>query len=158
MCRIFFLFVKPKLCWKKATRVISGWRETTWPKVTQLGKFGVYLITHPSWTKWPPFRRQYFRCIFGNEMICILIKMSLKFVPLKCEIDNNTALVQIMAWCRIGDKPLFEPMLTCWRIYAALGNGAKGTKLYQSVSIQDPTRYKTKTPKSHNIKMPRAIW
>ena len=26
--------------------------------------------------------------------------------------DNNPALVQIMAWCWIGDKPLSEPMLT----------------------------------------------
>ena len=29
-----------------------------------------------------------------------------------CPIDNNTALVWIMAWCRIGAKPLSEPMLT----------------------------------------------
>ena len=27
-------------------------------------------------------------------------------------IDNIPALVQIMAWHRIGDKPLSEPMLT----------------------------------------------
>ena len=40
-----------------------------------------------------------------------MIKISLKFIP-KGEIDNNTALVQIMAWRRIGDKPLSEPMLT----------------------------------------------
>ena len=46
-----------------------------------------------------------------NENFCILIKISLKFV-LKGEIDSNTALVQIMAWRRVGDKPLSEPMLT----------------------------------------------
>ena len=39
------------------------------------------------------------------------IKISLKFVP-KGPIDNNPAMVQIMAWCRIGNKPLSEPMLT----------------------------------------------
>ena len=46
---------------------------------------------------------------------------SLKFVP-KGLIDNNPALVEIMAWRRIGDKPLSEPMLT-WSAdaYAALG-------------------------------------
>ena len=33
-----------------------------------------------------------------------------KFVP-KGPIDNNTALIQIMALRRIGDKPLSEPML-----------------------------------------------
>ena len=27
-------------------------------------------------------------------------------------IDNDPALVQIMAWRRIGDKPLSEPMQT----------------------------------------------
>ena len=36
--------------------------------------------------------------------------MSLKFVP-KGPIDNITALVQIMAWRRLGDKPLSEPMM-----------------------------------------------
>ena len=46
-----------------------------------------------------------------NEKFCILIKISLKFVP-EGPIDNNSALVQIMACRRIGDKLLFEPMLT----------------------------------------------
>ena len=36
---------------------------------------------------------------------------SLTFVP-KGPIDINPALVQIMAWRRIGDKPLSGPMLT----------------------------------------------
>ena len=44
------------------------------------------------------------------------IKISLKFVP-KGPIDKNPALVQIMAWRPIGDKPLFEQMLT-WFIEA----------------------------------------
>ena len=33
-----------------------------------------------------------FKCIFLNEKICILIEISLKFVP-KGPIDNNPALV-----------------------------------------------------------------
>ena len=45
-----------------------------------------------------------------NEKFCILIKISLKFIP-KGLIANNPALVQIMAWRQIGDKPLSEPML-----------------------------------------------
>ena len=52
-----------------------------------------------------------FKCIFLNETFCNLIKISLKFVP-RGPIDNNPALVQIMAWRRTGDKPLSEPMLT----------------------------------------------
>ena len=45
----------------------------------------------------------------------------LKFVR-KCPIDNIPALIQITAWHRICDKPLFEPMrLWCWRTYVPLG-------------------------------------
>ena len=35
----------------------------------------------------------------------------MKFVP-KGLIDKKSALVQVMAWRRTGDKPLPEPMLT----------------------------------------------
>ena len=35
--------------------------------------------------------------------------ISPEFVP-KVQIDNIPALVQIMAWRRPGDKPLYEPM------------------------------------------------
>ena len=38
------------------------------------------------------------------------LKFSLKFVP-QGLINNNWALVQIMAWHRPGDKPLSEPMM-----------------------------------------------
>ena len=54
---------------------------------------------------------QHIRCIFMNENLCILIIISLKFVP-KGPIDNKPALVQVMAWRQTGDKPLPEPMLT----------------------------------------------
>ena len=52
-----------------------------------------------------------FKCIFVIEKFCILIQISLKFVP-KGPINNKSALVQVMAWCWTGDKPLTEPMLT----------------------------------------------
>ena len=51
-----------------------------------------------------------FKCIFLNENVRISIKISLKFVP-KISINNIPALVQIMAWRRLGDKPLSEPMM-----------------------------------------------
>ena len=51
-----------------------------------------------------------FKRIFLNEDIRISIKISLKFVP-QGPINNNPALVQIMAWRRSGDKPLCEPMM-----------------------------------------------
>ena len=50
------------------------------------------------------------KSIFFNEDVQTLIKISLTFVP-KAPINNIPALVQIMAWRRPGDKPLFEPMM-----------------------------------------------
>ena len=51
-----------------------------------------------------------FKGIFLNENVRNPIKISLKFVP-KGPINNIPSLVQIMTWCRPGDKPLSEPML-----------------------------------------------
>ena len=47
--------------------------------------------------------------IFLIEKELILPKISLKFVS-KVRIYNIPALVQIMAWCRSGDKPISGPM------------------------------------------------
>ena len=57
------------------------------------------------------FANDFFRWIFVNEKFCILIEFSWKVVS-KGHIDSNPALVWTMAWCRIGTKPLSEPMLT----------------------------------------------
>ena len=51
-----------------------------------------------------------FKSIFLNENVWISIEISLKFVP-RGEINNIPALVQKIAWCRPGDKPLSEPMM-----------------------------------------------
>ena len=51
-----------------------------------------------------------FKSIF-NEGVWISITISLKFVP-KGPIDYKSALVQVMAWHRTGEKPLPELMLT----------------------------------------------
>ena len=51
-----------------------------------------------------------FKCIFLNENVWILIIISMKLVP-KVRINNIPALVQIMAWRRLGDKPLSESMV-----------------------------------------------
>ena len=67
-------------------------------------------LTHLSLDKMATtFADDIFKCIFMDEKLCISIPISLKFVP-NGPIDNNTALVQIMAWHRAGDKPLPEPM------------------------------------------------
>ena len=51
-----------------------------------------------------------FKRIFFNENVRISIRISLKFVP-KGPINNNPALVQIIAWRRPGDKLLSGPMM-----------------------------------------------
>ena len=56
------------------------------------------------------FADDIFRCIFLNQNVWIPIKISPKFVH-KGPINNNPALIQIMAWCRPGDKPLSETMM-----------------------------------------------
>ena len=56
------------------------------------------------------FADDIFKCIFLNENVWIPIKTSMKFVP-KGPINNISALVQIIAWRRPGDKPLSEPMM-----------------------------------------------
>ena len=50
-----------------------------------------------------------FKCFFTTEKFCILVQISLNFVP-KGLIDNK--LVQVMAWHQTGDKPLPELMMT----------------------------------------------
>ena len=56
------------------------------------------------------------KCIFLNENVWISIKISLKFIP-KGPINNIQALVQIMAWCRPGNKPLSGPMMVSLPTY-----------------------------------------
>ena len=51
-----------------------------------------------------------FKRIFFNENVWILIKISLKYVS-DGPINNKSALVQVVAWRRTGDKPLPEAMM-----------------------------------------------
>ena len=56
------------------------------------------------------FSNDTFKCIFLNENVWNSFKTSLKFVP-QGPINNIPALVQIMAWRCLGNKPLSEPMM-----------------------------------------------
>ena len=53
-----------------------------------------------------------FKCISLNEKFWILHKFSQEYVTWGL-IDSMAAWVQVMAWCRTGDKSLSEPMLVC---------------------------------------------
>ena len=53
-----------------------------------------------------------FKPIFNESVwISITSTISLKFIP-KGPIDYKSALVQVVAWHRTGEKPLPESMLT----------------------------------------------
>ena len=83
----------------------------------------IYNLPHDGLTHWGPrqngchFAEDIFKHIFLNGNVSITIKISLNFVPWST-IGNSSALVQIMAWCQTGSKPLPEPMLT--PIYLAI--------------------------------------
>ena len=51
-----------------------------------------------------------YKWIFLNESVLIVNTIWLYFVP-KGPIDNNTELIQIMAWHQTGAKPLSKPMM-----------------------------------------------
>ena len=66
-------------------------------------KRDLYSLLVSPWTIWPPYHKRYFKRIFFIEKVWILIKMPLMVVP-KVRINNNPALVQIMARRRIGNE------------------------------------------------------
>ena len=68
-----------------------------------------------TWTHFPlkkmaDISQKMFLMNFHECKVLYFIKISLKCVP-RVLIDNNPALVYIMTWRRIGDKPFSEPML-----------------------------------------------
>ena len=52
----------------------------------------------------------FFQSIFFNENVWILIKISLKFVPMG-PVNNTKSFVETMAWRQAGNKPLSQPMM-----------------------------------------------
>ena len=70
-----------------------------------------------------------FKCIFLAENDTIPIQISLKFLP-RSPIDNKPALVQVMAWRRIGDKPFRESMMTPFTDPYMWHYGEDGLTLY----------------------------
>ena len=108
-------------------RLVSPWtykrnRGICDAYMRHFGKWRLFFMTHicdtrPRWvnTLRPRQNAQHFpddifKCIFLTENVWISIGISLMFVP-KGPINNIPALVQIMAWCQPGDKPLSEPMI-----------------------------------------------
>ena len=56
------------------------------------------------------FRRRHFQMHFLEGKVLFFYSNFTEFVP-SGSFDNKLAWVQVMAWCRTGDKLLSEPML-----------------------------------------------
>ena len=59
---------------------------------------------------------RHFKYVFYNNTVWISLEISLKFVP-KVRFNSIPPLVQIMAWRRPGDNPLYEPMMVDFLAY-----------------------------------------
>ena len=103
------------------------WQEIFSTSMTEI----CFKISHLSWPAHFPcewvnslrprqngrhFTDDVFKCIFLNENVWISPKISLMLVP-KVRHNNISALGQIMAWHRSGDKPLSEPMIVSLLTY-----------------------------------------
>ena len=76
------------------------------------------------------FADNIFRWNFVNEKPCIFqIEISLEFVP-KGPIDNKSALVHVMAWRQIIDKPYLNQ---CWPSSLTQICGTKGRWVKQQI-------------------------
>ena len=105
--------LSPAYIWYSHTSVISNSSMTSnWNDTITLSYwgFGQSINTLRPRQNGRHFADNIFKCIFFNENVWILIKISLEFVP-KGPINNMPALVPIMTWHWPGDKPLSEPMI-----------------------------------------------
>ena len=97
-CNVILILCPP--CW---LRFVTG---QLWSKEGDLS----HINSSPPGQSGCHFADDTLRCISVNEKFYIVIKISLKFV-LMGPVDDNLALTYIMAWRRIGDKPLYKQ---CW--------------------------------------------
>ena len=93
--------------WRKLT-LLSGLHSLE--PGDQYKWWGAYLNTSRPRQNCRHFADDIFKCIFLSENAWVLLKILLKFVP-KVRFNNIPALVHIMAWRGLGDKPLSEPMM-----------------------------------------------
>ena len=83
--------------------LLPNWQPNHWIYVS-------FLNTLRLWQSCYHFTDNIFKCIFLNENVWIWVKISIKLVP-GGPVSNIPTLVQIMAWCRSGAKPLSELMM-----------------------------------------------
>ena len=105
------------------------------------------------------FTEDIFTCIFLNEKVWIVIEMLLKFVS-KDQIYNKSSPVQVMAWRRIGDRPLPKPMMTQFsrprwvKVLSATPVQSPGRSVPGPLCVQSPDN---RGPKGHSASDHRPI-
>ena len=120
----------------------------SWHRLTEYrtwkGKITVTFNTLKTRRNEQHFADDIFKGIFFKENVWISIIVSLKFVP-KGPIYNIPALVQIMAWRRPGDKPLFETMMVrlLTHICVIRPQWVNTLKMKQAVAILQMTSLET---------------
>ena len=67
-------------------------------------------LTRPPGQNGRHFADDILRCISMNDFLVFWLKFHWSLF-LRVQLANNPALVLIMAWRRIGDKPLLKPMM-----------------------------------------------
>ena len=92
-------------------RFSSMWFRKIWIYILY-GYIIMYINTLGPRQKGRHFVKDIFKLIFLNEKCCILIQISLKHVSNR-PINNNRVFLQIMAWCRKGDRPISQTMMPC---------------------------------------------
>ena len=91
-------------------RILNNWLWTTGLFVCET--FCYHIETE---TICKPFCRRHLKYISLNRNVYFSIMTALKCVP-KGPANNIPALVQIIAWCRPGDKPISEPMIVIFEV------------------------------------------
>ena len=98
--------------------LIHKWSQI-WLRNTTFSQFCYKIYIFHTWltsveisadcTKWPPSCSHFQMHFLGWKVFSFKNVIELSSVG---SIDNMSALVQIMAGCRIGNKPLSDPMMT----------------------------------------------
>ena len=81
-----------------------------------------------------------FKCIFLNEKDKIPIQISMIFF-LRGPIDSKPALVQVMVWRWVDDKPLPEQMMAQFADACMRHQGGDELMHYRSVCFTRTTRF-----------------
>ena len=107
-------------CWWPSTYRMLGhqqarhWLEIRyvffWPTLSNYGRWDLAKPATLRSSNWPSFSQTTFSNAF-SWMKSSVFWLEFHWSSLKGPIDNLSALVQVIAWRRTGDKPLPEPML-----------------------------------------------